>query len=158
MAEDQKALHLRNRKSFSTWTNLVWWRWSTDRDRNKFSRHAGYRNNDWTDPTKCELWHEHLSKRSVLMQIFFCRNANAHDFARTSHDCCKSRESSLLSETVTVRFHPSPMPCESEPVYVEPVPEAKLDSSKVGLCKKSFKDSRIILRPGIFTENKRLEL
>ena len=33
-------------------------------------------------------------------------------------------------------FHQSPMPSESEPVYVEPAPEAQLDSSK-GLCKKA---------------------
>ena len=34
--------------------------------------------------------------------------------------------------------HQSPMPIESEPVYVEPAPEAQLGSSKVWLCKKAF--------------------
>ena len=35
-------------------------------------------------------------------------------------------------------FHQSPMPSESEPVYVQPAPEAQVDSSKVWLCKKAF--------------------
>ena len=40
-------------------------------------------------------------------------------------------------------FHQSPMPIESEPVYVEPAPEAQLDSSKVWLCKKAFHGIKI---------------
>ena len=40
-------------------------------------------------------------------------------------------------------FHQSPMPCESEPVHVEPVPEAQLDSSKVWLRKKAFQGLKI---------------
>ena len=35
------------------------------------------------------------------------------------------------------------MPSESEPVYVEPAPEAQLDSSKVWLCKKAFQGLKI---------------
>ena len=40
-------------------------------------------------------------------------------------------------------FHQSPMPSDSEPVYVEPAPEAQLDSSKVCLCKKAFQGLKI---------------
>ena len=40
-------------------------------------------------------------------------------------------------------FHQSPMPIESEPVYVEPAPEAQLDSSKVWFCKKVFPGLKI---------------
>ena len=35
------------------------------------------------------------------------------------------------------------MPIESEPAYVEPAPEAQLDSSKVWLCKKAFQGLKI---------------
>ena len=35
-------------------------------------------------------------------------------------------------------LHQLPMPIEPEPVYVEPAPEAQLDSCKVWLCKKAF--------------------
>ena len=37
----------------------------------------------------------------------------------------------------------SPMPSESEPVCVEPAPEAQLDYSKVWLCKKAFQRVQI---------------
>ena len=50
-------------------------------------------------------------------------------------------EIQLHLETVAVHFsafQQSPMPIESEPVHVEPAPEAQLDSSKVWLCKKAF--------------------
>ena len=40
-------------------------------------------------------------------------------------------------------FQQSLMPIESEPVYVEPAPEAQLDSSKVWLCKKAFQGHKI---------------
>ena len=40
-------------------------------------------------------------------------------------------------------FHQSPMPGDSEPVYVEPAPEAQLDSSKAWLCKKAFQGLKI---------------
>ena len=35
------------------------------------------------------------------------------------------------------------MPSESEPVYVEPAPGTKLDSSKVWLCQKAFQGLKI---------------
>ena len=37
------------------------------------------------------------------------------------------------------------MPSDSEPVYVEPAPEAQLDSSKVWRCKKAFQGLKISL-------------
>ena len=40
-------------------------------------------------------------------------------------------------------FHQSPMPSESETVYVEPAPEAQLDSSQVWLCKKAVQGLKI---------------
>ena len=40
-------------------------------------------------------------------------------------------------------FHRSPMPIVSEPVCVEPAPEAQLDSSKVWFCKKAFQGLKI---------------
>ena len=61
-------------------------------------------------------------------------------------------ETQLFLEIVTVHFTNLPMPIESEPVYVEPAPEAQSDSSKVWLCKKFFRDSRSLLRPGVFTK------
>ena len=39
--------------------------------------------------------------------------------------------------------HQSQMPSDSEPVCVEPAPEAQLDSSKVWLCKKAFQGLKI---------------
>ena len=35
------------------------------------------------------------------------------------------------------------MPCDSEPLYVEPVPEANVHPSKVWLCKKAFQELQI---------------
>ena len=40
-------------------------------------------------------------------------------------------------------FHQSPVPSESEPVYVEAAPEAQLHSSKVWFCKKAFQGLKI---------------
>ena len=40
-------------------------------------------------------------------------------------------------------FHRSPMPSESEPVYVEPVLEAQVDSSKVWLRNKALQGLKI---------------
>ena len=40
-------------------------------------------------------------------------------------------------------FHQPPMPSESETVYVEPSPEAQLDSSQVWLCRKAFQGLKI---------------
>ena len=37
-----------------------------------------------------------------------------------------------------ITFHQSPMPSESEPVYVEPASEAQLDSSKIMTLQESF--------------------
>ena len=39
------------------------------------------------------------------------------------------------------------MPSESEPVYVDPASEAQL----CGFARKLFKNSRFLLRPGVFT-------
>ena len=43
-------------------------------------------------------------------------------------------------------FHQSPMPSEPEPVYVEPAPEAQLDSSKTWLCKEAFQGLKMSLQ------------
>ena len=51
-------------------------------------------------------------------------------------------------------FHQSPMPSESEPVCVKPAREAQLDSSK-GFARKLFKDSRFLLRHGVFTAHRK---
>ena len=40
-------------------------------------------------------------------------------------------------------FHQAPMPSEPEAVYVEPTPEAQLDSSKAWLCKEAFQRLKI---------------
>ena len=39
-------------------------------------------------------------------------------------------------------FHQSPMPSESEPVYVESAPKAQFDSSEVWFCKKELRSLR----------------
>ena len=52
-------------------------------------------------------------------------------------------------------FHESPMPSDSEPVYVERAPEAQLDSSKVWLCKKAFQGLKVSLEAcGIHSKKK----
>ena len=40
-------------------------------------------------------------------------------------------------------FHQSPMLSDSQPVYLEPAPEAQLDSSKIWLCMKAFQGLKI---------------
>ena len=53
------------------------------------------------------------------------------------------------------------MPSESEPVSVEPAPEAQPDSSKVWLCKKAFQGLKIFPQAWCIhstTENQRHEL
>ena len=55
LTDDHSALHTAKGNellTMETWASLVWWRWSTDRSRNKFSQHAGYQNKDWMDPSK----------------------------------------------------------------------------------------------------------
>ena len=42
----------------------MWWKRWTGRNHNKFSRHAGYGNNGWTDHTKCELCTLHTAPRT----------------------------------------------------------------------------------------------
>ena len=50
----------------------------------------------------------------------------------------------LLLEIVTVHFtNHQCQPSDSEPVHVEPAPEAQLESSKVWLCKKAFQGLKI---------------
>ena len=47
------------------------------------------------------------------------------------------------------------MPIEAERVYVDPAPEAQLDSSKVWLCKKAFQGLKISLQAwGIHSTHK----
>ena len=67
---DRRSKHYtqENRMSFQTWTSLVWRKRSIGRNNNNFSRCAGYKNKDWMDFAKCELWQNGLSRRSVLMQ------------------------------------------------------------------------------------------
>ena len=58
-------------------------------------------------------------------------------------------------------FHQSPMPSDSEPVYVEPAPEAQLDSSKVRLCQESVSGTQDLSSGLVYsqhTENQRHEL
>ena len=73
---------------------------------------------------------------------FPCKNAKAHDFARTSHNSCTSRKPSCFSEIVTVHFinhrcHVNQNQC------VEPAPEAVAGSSKVWFCKKAIERLKI---------------
>ena len=49
------------------------------------------------------------------MQFFLCRNTKGHDFARTSHHCCNSRNPVAFGDCHSA-FHQSPTPSESEPV------------------------------------------
>ena len=46
--EDQRALHTaQQRESFSTWTGLVWWKWSTGRHHNKSGPHVRAKPSDF---------------------------------------------------------------------------------------------------------------
>ena len=51
-------------------------------------------------------------------------------------------------------FHQSPVPIESQPVHVEPAPEAQLDSSKVWFCNKAFQGHEISLQACVFTAHR----
>ena len=73
---------------------------------------------------------------------FFLQQRQAQDFARTSHDRCNPWKSSCFRDCHSA-FHHSPVPSESEPVYVEPAPETQLDSSKVWLCKSAIQRLKI---------------
>ena len=52
-------------------------------------------------------------------------------------------------------FHQSPMPSDSEPVYVEPAPKPQLDSSKMWLCKKAFQGLKISPQAWVFTAHRK---
>ena len=107
--------------------------------------HTEYKNKGWTDLTTCELWQEDLSGLSVLMQT--------SDAERQSSRRCEVYSPLLQSTEIQWRraFHQSPMPSESEPVYVEPLLGAQLDSSKVWLCKMARQDLKISPEAWVFT-------
>ena len=52
-------------------------------------------------------------------------------------------------------FHQSPMPIESEPVHVEPAPEAQLYPSTVWLCKRAIQGLNFFWPYSQHTENQR---
>ena len=68
---------------------------------------------------------------------FYAWNVKAHDFARALLTIAAIRGNCFSA------YHQSPMPIESEPLFVEPAPEAQLDSSKVWFCKKAFQRLKI---------------
>ena len=145
--------------SFSTWMNLVWWRWSTDHSRNNLSTR-------WVSKLRLDgsykvtLVARRFEQTVISDTDFYAGTPKTHDFARTSRDSCNSRKYSYFWGLCHSAFHQSPTPSESEPVHVEPAPEAQLDSSKVWLCKKAFQGLKIFLQAwGIHTtESQRHEL
>ena len=70
-------------------------------------------------------------------------SAKAHELCAHFSRLQQFKGIQLLLEIVTVHFISSPMPIVSEPVCVEPAPEAQLDSSKVWFCKKAFQGLKI---------------
>ena len=134
---------MQSRKSFSTSTILVWWKWSTGCNHNKFSRHEGYKNTGWTDLTTCELSQKDFSRLSILMLIVMqeCQSSRIWE---VFSPLLQSTERPVAFGDCHFACHQSPMPSESEPVYVEPVLEAQVDTSKDWLCKKAFQDLKIL--------------
>ena len=70
-------------------------------------------------------------------------NAKALDFACTSLTIAALHGNPVAFGDCRSAFHQSPLPSDSEPVNVEPAPEAQLDSSKVWLCKKAFRGLKV---------------
>ena len=78
-----------------------------------------------------------LSKRSVQMQIFDATTPMLTTLRGLLLIVALHGNPVALGDGRSA-FHLSPMPSESEPVYVETAPEAQLDSSRVWLCKDAF--------------------
>ena len=131
---------LRNGMSFSIWTYLVWWRWST-RWVSKQRLDGSY---------KVSLWHEGLNKRSVRM----------HFFAGTP----KLTTSRGLLTIAVIHGNPAVFgdcrlidnQCRVGQNQCICAMEAQLDSSRYGFARKLFKDARFLLRPGVFTAHRKL--
>ena len=91
------------------------------------------------------MWHGDLKINSIQTKLTTLRalltRAALHGSPVAFGDCHSA-------------FHQSPMPSDSEPVYVEPAPEARLDFPKYGFARKLFKDSRFLLRLGIHSTQK----
>ena len=132
--------------------HVVWWRWSTDRNRNTFSRHAGYQNNDWTDPTKGDLRHGDLNKRSIQMQISLQQRQSPRlcaDFSRS----LQIRD--LFDEIVTVRFINHQCRLNQNQCVWSQHQKRSWTLPRCDFARQRSRDSRSLLRPGVFTAHRR---
>ena len=92
------------------------------------------------DLTKCDLWQEDLSRLSVLMRTS-TQERQSSRLREIFSSVLHSTEFPWLFEYCRSAFHQSPMPSESGPVYVEPVRDAEVDSSKQKERHESFSRS-----------------
>ena len=88
------------------------------------------------------MWHEDLNKRSVQKQISTMERQSSRLLRALLTKAALHGNPVACVDCHSV-FHQSPVPSDSEPVYVEPAPEAQLDSSKIWLCKKAFQGLKI---------------
>ena len=128
--------------NFSTWTILVWWRCSTDRSPNKFAQHAGHQKQRLDGSHKVRLVARGF-EQTVSSDTCFYAGTPKLTTLRALLSIAEIHGNPVDFGDCQSAFHLSPMPSESEPVYVEPAPEAQLDSSKVWLCKKAFQGLNI---------------
>ena len=100
-------------------------------------------------------------EQTVSSDTDFLRwNAKAHDVAHFSR-LQQFTEIELLLEICHSAFHQSQIAGESQPVCVEQQVKHNWTLPRYGFARKLFRDSRSLLRPGVFTahrENQRHEL
>ena len=106
------------------------------------SPHVARTNNDRTVHPKCELPHEVLNKQSVRTQILHAGTPKLTTLRRLLTLAAIHGSPVAVGDSQSA-FHQSPMPSDSEPVYVEHVLEANVPHSKVWLCKKAFQGLNI---------------
>ena len=94
------------------------------------------------DATKRDLWHE-VFEQTVSSDTDFYAGTPQLTTLRALLTRAALHGNPVTFGDCQSAFHQSPMPSESEPVYVEPAPEAQLDSSKVWLCKKALQGLKI---------------
>ena len=128
----------------------MWWRWSRDAiatspvDTLGRDTTTGWIMQSGTRATR-------ILTNGQFRYRFLRWNATAHDFARTSHDCCNHGNPVAFGDCHSA-FHQSPMPSESEPVCVWSQHGKRSSTlSRYGFARERLRGSRVILQPGVFT-------
>ena len=132
----------RYRSFFSTSTSSTWSKWSSCRHHSKSSRLAGCKNNGWMFLTRCELWQEASGELSVPRQTSTQERRSSRRYEVFSLFAATHGNPVAFGDCYNA-FHQSPMLSDSAPVYVEQVLAAKVDPSKVWLCRTAFQGLKI---------------